>query len=334
MAHEIEANDGLVLVKQPAWHGLGKIVSEAPTPLEALPLAGLDWEVEQWPMYATDGDVRLTAAKVANVRSDTKEILGYVAEDWQPFQNSEVAQFCEDLAMEGDKVTIETAGSIRNGRKIWFLLRGESFDAGKGDEVAPYICVSNGFDGQTAFRATPTTVRVVCSNTLHAVVPDETGRRKGKLALRQNSFVCHHTGNMADRVEQARGALELYGKAVAAQREQIDRLTAKDVNSEMVKQFFLECYTRDFKAIPTTPGKVRDKALDAVASMTKRFEEEGDDFGTNAWVMMNAYTGWLQNDRPVRTKDPVAAAEGRAYSKLFATDSCRTLDTLSLALTV
>ena len=56
MAHEITKTDGLVLAGHGAWHGLGTVVADAPSPAAALELAGLDWTVEQWPMYATAGE--------------------------------------------------------------------------------------------------------------------------------------------------------------------------------------------------------------------------------------------------------------------------------------
>ena len=37
------------------WHGLGRIVSEAPASKEALELAGLDWEVVQKDIITVDG---------------------------------------------------------------------------------------------------------------------------------------------------------------------------------------------------------------------------------------------------------------------------------------
>ena len=53
MAHEITEYDNVVLHRTPAWHGLGVVVHEAPTPMEALKIAGLDWNIEQWPMTSS-----------------------------------------------------------------------------------------------------------------------------------------------------------------------------------------------------------------------------------------------------------------------------------------
>lgn len=83
MAHEITATDNVVLTRNAAWHGLGVVVQDAPNAHEALTLAGLGWNVEQWPLYATNGEGnRLSIdSKVANVRSDTKGVLGIVGKD-------------------------------------------------------------------------------------------------------------------------------------------------------------------------------------------------------------------------------------------------------------
>lgn len=49
------------------WHGLGKMVMEAPTSKEALALAGLDWQVIQKPIV-TEDDIPIPGFKV-NIRN-------------------------------------------------------------------------------------------------------------------------------------------------------------------------------------------------------------------------------------------------------------------------
>lgn len=342
MAHEIEKHDNVVLHKKAAWHGLGVVVEEAPTPSEALKIAGLDWEVEQWPTYATSGELdangeskRIVLDRVANVRSDTKDVLGVVSKNWTPFQNCEVAEFCEALAEEGDQVKVESAGSIRNGQKMWFLLKGESFSVrGTKDQdvIEPYICVSNGFDGMTGFRATPTTIRVVCSNTLHAVIPRFESESQRLKSLKPAAFVCKHTGNIQERVEEAQRALQLYSKSIEEQHQLIDQVAARDVSREDVQQFFLECYTTDFGAIPTEEGRKRTNALKAVSSMCDRFDREREVCGATAWTAMNAYTGWLQHDRPSKFKDTDRAKETRLQTNLFGSGADRTTQAFKRAL--
>lgn len=339
MAHEIHSHDHVVLHRQRAWHGLGTIVQDAPTPAQSLALAKLDWDVEQWPLYATNGESRIAIqTHQLNVRSDTKTVLGIVGKQYQPVQNLALAQFCEALAEQGDVVKVETAGSIRNGQKVWFLLKGESFSVRAEDEVTPYILVSNGHDGGTALRCTPTTIRVVCSNTLHMVIPrfDQEG---GKVRCEQAAYVAHHLGDVKAKVEAAKQALQLYGRALDTNRECIAQLAARDVNSEAVKMFFLECYARDFGIVPANPkdsreARQREKALQSLNSYLYRFYREEKLAGATAWNCLNAYTGFLQHDRAIRRKDAAAKEETRLSAKLFGVDADRATSAYALALSM
>lgn len=326
MAHEIESSDGLVLVGEKAWHGLGTVVPSTMTALESLKFTGLGRKVVGLPLSVKlpDGTDFAVPDHVMNAYEDRpKHCLGIVGKGYRPVQNEELAQFCDSLAAEGDKVKIETAGSIRHGAKVWFLLRGESFAVRGKDEVSPYICVSNGHDGVSAMRCTYTTVRVVCSNTLHMVIPR--GENENALSRSQAAaFVCNHTKGIMDRIEEARAALGLYVRTVDSTREVIDIMAAKDVNSDMMKSFFIECYTKEFGSIPANPKdtketRAREKAVAAWNGMKKRFGEEESLAGATVWNLFNAWTGYVQNDLPSRIKNEA----NLAHSKLFGANADR-----------
>ena len=54
-------------VRETPWHGLGRIVMDAPASREALELAGLDWQVESRNIYSGTG--AMIPGYRANVRS-------------------------------------------------------------------------------------------------------------------------------------------------------------------------------------------------------------------------------------------------------------------------
>lgn len=70
MAANVET---MMYVREKPWHGLGTMVTEAPTSADALRLAGLDWTVEQTPVYTNEGIV--IPNYKANVRSTDKSVL-------------------------------------------------------------------------------------------------------------------------------------------------------------------------------------------------------------------------------------------------------------------
>lgn len=342
MAHELTQHDGLMLRGERAWHGLGTIVQGSKTPQEALQIAKLDWKVEQQVLhresynekYQSQG-FQLVSSHVANVRTDIDHVLGIVGKGWTPFQNQELADFCSCLQENGD-VEVETAGSIRSGEKVWFLLRGEKFAIRDKDEIFPYVLVSNGFDGGTSLRCTPTTVRVVCSNTLHAVIPqrEKSGAIKG---MREAAYVCRHSGKLKERVEEAKQALKHYAKHMEENRKLMEELANVDVNSAKIKKFFLEMHQRHFGAIKEKPvtrtkERQRERAMEGIAACIKRFEKEESIAGPTAWNMFNAYTGMVQHDYSSRRKDPTIKAEAKLSTNLFGVNADRTIETFKAAL--
>lgn len=316
MAHEIQSNDQVVLHKERAWHGLGVVVEEELTPREAA-FKVFPWTVEEVPMFIRrNGRQQIVEGWKMNIRSDDASQLGVVSESYKCFQPYDMADFAEALLNEG-QVKIETAGSIRGGKRLWFLMKGEEFHVAKGDLIYPYILLSNGYDGLTTLRVTPTTVRAVCSNTLHMSIPHfDTGE------LGQAAIVIRHTTNLMERVDEAKKALAGYGKALTETKKFIDTLASKEVTSEEVQKFFLECYTMDFGEIPENPKdgyeeRRKFKAQSAFNSFSRRFDDERSIAGCSAWNMMNAYSGLVQHDRKAVGKNDVDRIERRVEQNLF-----------------
>jgi phage/plasmid-like protein (TIGR03299 family) len=326
MAHEITQTDGLVLHKERAWHGLGTVVEQAPTPEEALKLAGLDWSVHQTDDvrgYANGLPVRTDKWRL-NVRSDVQEVLGCVSDNYQPIQNSDVAQFCEQLSMD-TVVKVESAGSLFGGKKIWFLLKADTFDVGRNgseDPVVPYVLVSNGHDGSLAFSALPTSVRVVCNNTLSWAL----NRRKAVFSLR-------HTGTILSRVDEARKRLEAYMGGLDEFKDKCQHLRNKPVSREEIECFFFNMYQKCVGQIPTTYPNMSDedhnkrqKAYDSISDMCQNFDEERSIAGTTYWNAFNASSRWLQNRTNNRSEDAVL------YNKVMGAASDNTTKAFNLAL--
>lgn len=335
MAHEIGKNDKVVLHREQAWHGLGIVVKDAPTPKEAVELAGLDWHVDQWPLAAVqDGGERLAVeSHVANVRSDTTTQLGIVGNGYKPVQNIELAEFAAGLAKDGDVVRCESAGSIRDGKKVWFLLKGQSFSVrGDSDEVVPYILVSNGHDGGTAVRCIPTSIRVVCSNTLHMVIPQyESKSDSFRWGKGGKGLSILHLGDVKAKIEDARQAVKLYEHALEDSRKRMTTLASKDVTREQLQEFWLNAYQRHFQAVPVNP--ITDiqrrrvaRAERSIGEIANRFDKERDVAGATAWNAANAYTGWLQRDRKAR-----GGEEGRININVFGDNTKRTGEAFALA---
>jgi hypothetical protein len=107
--------ENMFYVREVPWHGLGIRVEETLTSDEALRVAGLDWRVNNYPIYDQYG--KPIPNYVANTRDKDRKVLGIVTDRYKIVQNADAFSFTDHLL--GDDVRYETAGSLNEGRKIW-----------------------------------------------------------------------------------------------------------------------------------------------------------------------------------------------------------------------
>ena len=334
MAHEITQHDGLALNRIPAWHSLGTVIPQDFTPRQGLALSGLEnADIIQCPLFAKlpDGSMIEVPTNVLNYRLDTQDQFKVVSSEYRIITNEETADFCEALAGESKSVMCESVGSVQGGRRVWFLLKGEAFQVAKADEIFPYILVSNGHDGSSPFRVTPTTVRVVCSNTLHAVIP-----RNEDGTFGQSAFMMKHTTNIKERIEEARNALLHYQQTLVETKSIINSLASKLVKQADIDQFFIEAYQKNFGPIPKNPQdkkeeRAREKAKSAYHSFSRRFDDEIHLTGPTLWGCFNGFSGIVQHEMKGRGKDDANRVENRIKSNLFGLNADRTIAALNTA---
>lgn len=297
MAHEIRSNDSLVLTRTAAWHGLGTILPEAVSPIDALRIGGLDWTVEEsTALTATfvgnDGTAERSVVETHKTlrRSDDKSILSTVGADYCVLQNTRLAEIAESLGSAG-KVRIESAGSLFGGKRVYFLLKGDTLDVGgTGDIVEQYCLLVNGHDGTISTTALPTSVRVVCANTLTAAL--------GATA----AYRWRHTSGLALRVEDIKAALAGYGKVAASDAEAMTALASKPLSRAEIQSLWTDVLVALDGPIAVNPrddkaARRKQKAVDALADMTRVFDREASQFGATAWVAANAATNYIQFHR-------------------------------------
>jgi phage/plasmid-like protein (TIGR03299 family) len=169
MAHLVET---MAYAGAAPWHGLGNRLTQK-QPLEIWQReAGMNWQIEESPVhFKADavghlGSIHSFPEQKVLYRSDTKAALSVVSQRYQVVQPRDVLEFYRDLS-EVSGYELETAGVLKGGRKFWALARtGQSAVLKGNDEVSGYLLLATSCDGTLATTATPTTVRVVCNNTL------------------------------------------------------------------------------------------------------------------------------------------------------------------------
>jgi len=207
------------------WHGLGTEINQETSFWDSFELAGLDWEVDTKPLFTGDGE---KVSHRAAYRVSDGRILGIVGKRWTPLQNRDAFEIFEPLVDAGEMV-IHTAGSLRNGERIWALcqLNQDNSEIVAGDEVAKFVLLSNGHDGKLAVHFGFTPIRVVCANT-EALAR---GSKASKLVrVRHSRFV-------KQNVQDLRNVMNFANQEFEATAEQYRYLASKGINSEDLDKY-------------------------------------------------------------------------------------------------
>ena len=280
MAANVET---MFFVRETPWHGLGTRVMEAPSSKEALGLAGLDWKVVQEPVY-TQAEELIEGYK-ANVRDTDRKVLGVVTNRYRIIQNEEAFGFTDALLGEG--VRYETAGSLQGGRKVWLLARLPHEYIISGERISPYLVFSNAHDGSGAVRVALTPIRVVCNNTLNLA-----------LSTAKRSWSMMHTGNVQEKLEEAKDTLFRAEAYMDSLGKEFDELRKKKLTDKQVMDYIEILLPMEDNTTPQQRKNISRLRED----MGRRYFDAPDlkTVGKNAYRFINAVSDFATHAEPLR----------------------------------
>lgn len=289
MAHEIAVINGkaaMAYVDATPWHGLGTKVEGEMNVQAALEAANLNWDVELRTMFFRKNDKQFRVPnKQAVVRETDNVVLGVVGGDYEIIQNAEAFGVL-NTACEQFGVTIETAGALGKGDRVWMLAKmPNSIEPVAGDRVDGYFLISNGHNGWTTYVAKPTPVRVVCANTLGSALKGE-----GMIKLRHVTSETEKLDLVADLVTAFIADLDENRKLYAG-------LASKKMTLEELRD-----YVNAVLDIHGAPSAVEAKKAAAIIDLTSN--GKGVEFAPGtAWAAYNAVTEFADHVR-IGAKSP------------------------------
>lgn len=283
MSHAVES---MFSVKERPWHGLGTILTEAPSIQEGIIYAGLDWEVKTEKLKTETGiDV---TTKNAVVRQDNQSILGVVGNQYKPLQNKDAFNFFEPF-IENNMATLETAGSLYNGAIVFILakINSDNIVVNDEDQIEKYILLSNSHDGSQALRIGYTPIRVVCNNTLQMATTSD----KSQLIR------LTHRKDIISNMEDLRATMDLINQQFIATEEQYKELAKKDINGLDLHRYVRKVFSQ--KKLEALLDEEKQEELETgrkkiIARVEEIFQAEPKH---NAWTLYNAVNYYLNHER-------------------------------------
>jgi phage/plasmid-like protein (TIGR03299 family) len=245
MPHEIDLSTGkpaIAYVGEKPWHQLGEQLQPDASIETWLRAAGLQWKLERLPVqYLVDGTLRTMEDRFVLVRNDTNAALSVVSSDYQIVQPREVLEFYRDL-VETCGYTLETAGALDCGRKVWALARtGRSDVADKDgkDKLAAYVLLATSCDKTLATTAAFTSIRVVCQNTLFFAMEDVAMKK------RRHAKVPHNFHFEGDAVKEELGLMD---EAWPEFMAKVHRMAAHPMAADEASSFFKDLFLHGKRA--------------------------------------------------------------------------------------
>ena len=287
----------MAFVNETPWHGLGNQLAHN-QPLEVwAQQAGMDWSIEASEVRFVAGDTGLGSIHAfpeqkVLYRSDTKAPLSVVSSRYQVVQPAEILEFYRDLTEVGG-FELETAGVLKDGKKLWALARtGQSATLKGRDQVNGYLLLATACDGTLATTAQFTSVRVVCNNTLQIALGDGAGAVK----------VPHRSQFDAQAVKRQLGiAISSWDGFLIRMKA----LSERKVSAQATEAYFRRVLTYQAGSISEGSTATNERAIKAVHELFRghgKGAELPSAAGT-AWGLLNSVTEFVDHQRRARSED-------------------------------
>jgi phage/plasmid-like protein (TIGR03299 family) len=277
------------------WHGLGNQLDVHQSIEVWAKQAGMDWTIREAPVRFTTGHGNDSEAiesfpenKVL-FRSDTNLPLSVVSQRYKVVQPSEILEFYRDLT-DVSGFELETAGVLRNGKKLWALARTGQSSTLKGTDVTnAYVLLATACDGTLATTAQFTSIRVVCNNTLAVALAGSSGAVK----------VPHNTSFDAQAVKRQLGiSVSTWNSFMYQMKGLCERkIKTHEAMNYLSRVFFDEKKTDNGNASDRTMAKVM-ALFDGRGKGAELSSSKGTAFG-----LLNAVTEFVDHERRARSTD-------------------------------
>jgi phage/plasmid-like protein (TIGR03299 family) len=270
--------------------------------------AGLAWAVEQHPLEAVianrggDDPARVPVPRVvANVRSDTRAVLGVVGEGYEPLQNAAAFAFCDAITDSGEAHWLGAA-ETRGGARVHALMqldREIRIDNAEGEDVLPLLSFRNGHDGGLAVTISVAPFRLACLNGM--MLPLEGAERTWK---------ARHTANLDARLADARRTLGVAWRYYDELEQIGGRLIRERMNAAEFDRFLARLVPLPEPPADATNGgrAVRnvERVREAIATAYRTTPDLANITGTR-WGALQAVTTYVDHVQPTR------ATAGRSH---------------------
>jgi phage/plasmid-like protein (TIGR03299 family) len=275
----------------PKMSAKGTLLDKPQTAADAIIEAGLDWSVLEQDIFFQSSN-QSTFYQIPNrkalIRSDTLDTLGIFSKGYEVVQNRDAFGMFDEVIGAGEAI-YHSAGSLDGGKKVWVMAKlPTDIEIIPNDKVGKFILLTNTHDGSRSLRMSMMAQRFACWNSISAVL-----RRTSS-----TDFVAKHTKNVLNKASEARQILGLADVYYDILAKQIDELVNTRWNTLQTHNYIKDVLGFDDER--ETQDHRLVKTYDAVVELLEHpLNVQGGIKGTK-WAAFNAFTHYIDHERPVR----------------------------------
>jgi phage/plasmid-like protein (TIGR03299 family) len=226
-----------------------------------------------------------------------KDVLGTVGGRYNIFSNEQIFDFADTLT-DGRR-RWETAGSIKNGQKVFATLVATDDlvldPKGSADTIKRYIMLVSSHDGSTTMIVKMVNTRVVCQNTLNVAL-GESGAE----------FKIRHTQGMETKIQDAKKALSLATIYDEAFENEMKALFEAEMTLTQFESIVMDIFPEPEEDVRGSQKKWDDK-MDTILNVWQNSTGSVENLPNNAYKglqVLTEHNQWFRGIRKDKTGNP------------------------------
>ncbi len=254
---------------------------------EAVLLPTLDWEIEEQPIFDTDGNT-IDGWKSVR-RNDNQTCLNICKGSYTPTLNQVLVESAEQLA---EKTGFKVAGydTYQHGRKVLAFLQNPEENEVAGYKLKDYLLIGNSHDYSSSFWIGNTSVMLRCTN---------------QFTKRNQQFSVSHTVNSQVRINKLLHSFDVYLQQNKLLYEDFERFLNAPIELDTIDEAIAEVMNIQLQETTGQHGSghsisTRKKNLYQQAAAS--IHRECFDLGKNVWGLFNGFTHFTTHVKKAKEK--------------------------------
>ena len=245
---------------------------------------GLDFTINKYPLGATSekGDALLTPY-YGLFNSKSGECINTCKEGYTVSQNAEVVKMVlKGMSKFGDALTVQKAGSIHGGRRVYMQMAIEGTSKVNDDIIKRFVTVIDSNDGSTGLSVGIGDFTMSCENQFFKFY------KAGEAKFR-------HTATIAAKIQTIPLLIQTALDKSLEQIKIYTKFASTSVSKELANEMVNSILGYDRLHIPEKGLTKRSE--DMMESLYNHITKEMNQKGENLWGLHSGVTSWTTHDK-------------------------------------